>query len=107
MLFYDFEVFAFDWLVVIMDTDQKKETVIVNDAEQLQAIYDAHINDIGHHKGNQQLKAGFQHFEQRGKDGFFLVSFQKPQHVPHERTNLFVISNYMPKATPHNSRLTA
>lgn len=46
MLFYDFEVFAFDWLVVIMDTDQKKETVIVNDAEQLQAIYDAHINDI-------------------------------------------------------------
>ena len=28
-------------------------------------------------------------------------------HVPHERTNLFVISNYMPKATPHNSRLAA
>ena len=70
-------------------------------------VFDAHINDVGHHKGNQQLKAGFQHFEQRGKDRFFLVSFQKPQHVPHERTNLFVISNYMPKATPHNSRLAA
>ena len=70
-------------------------------------VFDAHINDVGHHKGNQQLKAGFQHFEQRGKDGFFLVSFQKPQHVPHKRTNLFVISNYMPKATPHNSRLAA
>lgn len=46
MLFYDFEVFAFDWLVVINDVTNRKETVIVNDAEKLQQFYDAHSDDI-------------------------------------------------------------
>ena len=43
MLFYDFEVFKYDWLVVIMDTDLKKETVIVNSVDELQAFYDKNI----------------------------------------------------------------
>lgn len=46
MLFYDFEVFSFDWLVVINDVTNRKETVIVNDAEKLQQFYDAHSDDI-------------------------------------------------------------
>jgi len=46
MLFYDFEVFKYDWLVVIMDTDLKKETVIVNSVDELQAFYDKNINNI-------------------------------------------------------------
>ena len=46
MLFYDFEVFAFDWLVVINDVTNREETVIVNDADKLQQFYDAHCNDI-------------------------------------------------------------
>lgn len=46
MLFYDFEVFAFDWLVVINDVTNREETVIVNDAEKLQQFYDAHSDDI-------------------------------------------------------------
>lgn len=46
ILFYDFEVFAFDWLVVILDMDAQKESVIVNDPEQLKAFYEAHKNDI-------------------------------------------------------------
>ena len=35
LLFYDFEVFKCDWLVVVMDTDTKKTTVIINDKEEL------------------------------------------------------------------------
>lgn len=46
MVFYDFEVFKYDWLVVINDVTNKKETVIVNDESKLQAFYDEHINDI-------------------------------------------------------------
>lgn len=46
MVFYDFEVFKYDWLVVINDVTNHKETVIVNDADQLQKFYDEHINDI-------------------------------------------------------------
>lgn len=29
--FYDFEVFKYDWMVVIIDPANKKKTVIVND----------------------------------------------------------------------------
>lgn len=46
MNFYDFEVFQFDWLVVIIDPLEKKETIIVNDSEQLRNYYDSHSNDI-------------------------------------------------------------
>lgn len=46
MLFYDFEVFKEDWLVVILDVTNKKEYVIVNDADELQKVYDANIRDI-------------------------------------------------------------
>ena len=46
MIFYDFEVFKYDWLVVILDMDARKEHVIINDPEQLKTFYDAHKNDI-------------------------------------------------------------
>jgi hypothetical protein len=46
MLFYDFEVFKYDWLVVIIDMTEKKEHVIINDQAALEAIHKAHINDI-------------------------------------------------------------
>lgn len=45
MLFYDFEVFKEDWLVVIIDMKEKKEHVINNQSE-LEQIYKANINDI-------------------------------------------------------------
>ena len=44
--FYDFEVFKYDWLVVIINPVSHKETVIVNDAPKLQRYYDKHKNDI-------------------------------------------------------------
>ena len=46
-------------------------------------IFDAHINDVGHHQRHQQFKACFQHFEQRGDDGFFFVTFNIPQELFH------------------------
>ena len=44
--FYDFEVFAHDWLVVIINLYEKSEIVIVNDKEKLEAYYEAHKNEI-------------------------------------------------------------
>lgn len=46
MIFYDFEVFKHDWLVVILDMNAQKEHVIINDPEQLKTFYEAHKNDI-------------------------------------------------------------
>lgn len=46
MLFYDFEVFQYDWLVVIIDMSERKEHVIINDSEQLEAMYRANKSNI-------------------------------------------------------------
>lgn len=46
MLFYDFEVFKYDWLVVIKDTETKKTTTIINNTEQLKQFYEKHKSDI-------------------------------------------------------------
>ncbi|SFJ26601.1 DNA polymerase family B [Terrisporobacter glycolicus] len=46
MLFYDFEVFKHDWLVVIKDTETKTTTTIVNDPNHLKKFYEEHKNSI-------------------------------------------------------------
>lgn len=46
MLFYDFEVFSQDWLVVIKDTDTRTTHKILNDSEALRKIYEANKNNI-------------------------------------------------------------
>lgn len=46
MLFYDFEVFKYDWLCVIIDTWSKSEQVIVNNPDELRTVYEAHRGDI-------------------------------------------------------------
>lgn len=46
ILFYDFEVFKYDWLVVAIDMDAKKEHVIINDADALEELHKQHIKDI-------------------------------------------------------------
>ena len=46
MIFYDFEVFKYDWLVVAIDMDAKKEHVIINDANALEELHRQHIKDI-------------------------------------------------------------
>lgn len=46
MLFYDFEVFSHDWLVVIYDMDNKQRHIIINDREKLNLIFEKHKNNI-------------------------------------------------------------
>lgn len=46
MLFYDFEVFSQDWLVVILDVTNRKEHVIINDPDELERVYKENVNDI-------------------------------------------------------------
>lgn len=43
---YDFEVFKYDWLVVIINPIEERETVIANDKEKLKNYYDAHKDQI-------------------------------------------------------------
>lgn len=62
MVFYDFEVFKYDWLVVILDMDNQKEHVIINNPSELEAFYQDHVNDI------------WVGFNSRGYDQFILKS---------------------------------
>ena len=44
--FYDFEVFKYDWLVVIINPIEKSETIIVNDKKQLEEYFFSHDKEI-------------------------------------------------------------
>ena len=46
MLFYDFEVFKYDWLVVVLDMTAQKEHVIINGKNALEELYKKHKDDI-------------------------------------------------------------
>ncbi len=43
---YDFEVYTYDWLVVIINPVEQTKTVIVNDKDKLQEYYDSHKDQI-------------------------------------------------------------
>lgn len=44
--FYDFEVFRYDWLVVIINPFTKEEVVIVNDSDKLIDYYNKHVDEL-------------------------------------------------------------
>jgi DNA polymerase len=46
MLFFDFEVFKHDWLVVAIDPIQQKEFVIANNKQSLEELYTEYKQDI-------------------------------------------------------------
>lgn len=46
MIFYDFEVFKEDWLVVLIDPSKKQITEIINNPEQLSHFYEENKDDI-------------------------------------------------------------
>jgi PII-like signaling protein len=46
MIFYDFEVFQQDWLVVFIDSNSHKETVIVNNQHELETFYKVNKTQI-------------------------------------------------------------
>lgn len=46
ILFYDFEVFKHDWLVVAVDMNERKKHIIINDSKALEKLHSEHVNDI-------------------------------------------------------------
>lgn len=46
LIFYDFEVFKYDWLVVLIDPIKRYEQVIVNDKDRLMMFYKQHKDTI-------------------------------------------------------------
>ena len=46
MLFFDFETYIYDWLVVAIDPIKQREYVIVNNKEELEKLYNEYKNDI-------------------------------------------------------------
>ena len=46
MVFFDFEVFKYDWLVVLIEPDKQLETVIVNDKSKLESYYSKNKSNI-------------------------------------------------------------
>ena len=46
MLFFDFETFKYDWLVVAIDPIKRKEFTIVNDKSKLEHLYKQYRHDI-------------------------------------------------------------
>ena len=46
MIFFDFEVFKYDWLVVAIDPVLKKEHIIINDKSRLESLYKEYKKDI-------------------------------------------------------------
>ena len=46
MIFFDFECYKYDWLVVAIDPVQKKEFVIINDKPKLEQLYKKYKRDI-------------------------------------------------------------
>lgn len=46
MIFYDFEVFKEDWLAVFIDVTRKTEQVIINNPDELKALYESNRTNI-------------------------------------------------------------
>lgn len=46
MIFYDFEVFQYDWLAVFIDVTNKREHVIINRPDLLKSLYEANRKNI-------------------------------------------------------------
>ena len=46
MVFFDFEVFKYDWMVVIIDMDAQRIHNIINNPAELEAFYEEHKSDI-------------------------------------------------------------
>jgi DNA polymerase len=78
MLFYDFEVFKYDWLLVAIDVTNKQEHVIVNDVEKLQELYDDSKHDVwvGYNSRNYDqyiLKALLCGFDAKKMNDYIIV----------------------------------
>lgn len=46
LLVFDFEVFKFNWMVVIIDYNTKEKTIIIDNSDELKQFYNEHKDDI-------------------------------------------------------------
>lgn len=80
--FYDFEVFKYDWLVVIINPSEQTKTVIVNNKQKLQEYYNAHKQEIwvGYNSRSYDqyiLKAILLDFNPKEVNDFIIVTGMK------------------------------
>lgn len=90
LLFYDFEVFKHDWLVVIADTNTKNFHVIVNDVQELTDFHTRHIKEIwvgwnSRHYDQYILKGILCGFDPKKINDFIIIEGRKGW----EYSNLF------------------
>lgn len=89
LIFYDFEVFKYDWLVVLITPFEKETVTIVNDPNKLREYYEKHKSDIwvGYNsRGYDQfiLKAILLDFEPKEVSDWLISG-----HKGHEFSSLF------------------
>lgn len=82
ILFVDFEVFLYDWLIVGIDPIEQKEYVIVNDKSKLESLYKKYKQDIwvGYNIRNYDqyiLKAIISGFDPKAVNDWIIVKQRK------------------------------
>lgn len=82
LIFYDFEVFKEDWLVVFINAKAHEETVIVNNRDELFEFYESHKDDIfvgynSRHYDQYILKAILAGFNPKEVNDFIIVEGRK------------------------------
>mgnify|MGYP005750559457 CR=1 FL=1 len=55
LIFFDFEVFRYDWLVVFTDYETRERTIIINDQQGLLEFYNKHKDEIYIGYNNRQF----------------------------------------------------
>lgn len=80
--FYDFEVFKYDWLVVIINPISKSKEVIVNDSGALEKYYNEHKDEIwigynSNHYDQYILKGILCGFDPKEINDFIIVEGKK------------------------------
>ena len=96
--FYDFEVFKYDWLVVIANPIEKTEKVIVNDKKALEEYYNAHSAQIfvGYNSRNYDqyiMKAILCGFNPKEMNDYIIVKKQRG-YTFSRLLNKFPLNNY-------------
>lgn len=104
LLFYDFEVFEYDWLIVVIDSDRRQEYVIINDHGQLEALYEANKHNIwvgfnSRHYDQYILKAILCGFDPKEVSNFITVQGYNGWQFSRE-LNKIPLNNYDVMPTP-------